>query len=122
MADPQIDPRPYRTPETYPERGSQRLRDMTPLRGRALVEVEPEAASKLLWCPTHEGFKSKHEPHFGRVVRLGPPALSKAGVVVPWQCAEGDRVLYVYAVALEHVRRDGELVVVAQEEIQAVVS
>jgi stalled ribosome rescue protein Dom34 len=30
-------------------------------------------------------------------------------------------VIYVYAVALEHIRRDGELVVVGQEEIQAVV-
>ncbi len=61
MADPQIDPRPYRTPETYPERGSQRLRDMTPLRGRALVEVEPEAALR--------GANAKFERRFSHIER-----------------------------------------------------
>ncbi len=111
----------FTVPESYADRGSGVLRGMVPLRGRALVEVEPEPASRILWCPQHEGRKSTHEPHFGRVVRLGPPALSKGGTPVPWQCAEGDRVIYVYAVALEHIRRDGELVVVGQEEIQAVV-
>ena len=113
---------PFHVPESYPDHGSQRLRDMTPLRGRALLEVEPEPASTILYFPESDGRKDGHRLHFGRVLRLGPPANSKSGAEVPWGCAVGDRVLYVYAVALEHNRRDGELVVVGQEEIQAVVT
>ena len=115
-------PNPYTVPESYPEHGSQALRGMIPLRGRALLEVEPEPASTVLYFPPEpDGRKDGHRIHFGRVLRLGPPATSKSGAEVPWGCAVGDRVMYVYAVALEHNRRDGELVVVGQEEIQAVV-
>jgi hypothetical protein len=32
---------------------------MAPLRGRALVEVEPEPASRILWFPQHERRKSR---------------------------------------------------------------
>ncbi len=116
------DQSPYTVPESYPDRGSQRLRDMVPLRGRALLEVERETGRSILYFPEAEGRADGHRVHFGRVLALGAPALSKGGVEVPWGCAVGDRVLYVYAVALEHNRRDGELVVVGQEEVQAVVS
>jgi co-chaperonin GroES (HSP10) len=110
----------WKVPDSFGQ-GSKRMLDIAPLRGRAVLRIEPEKLSNILVFPEHEGRKTTNLPHFARVVSLGPPALSKGGAEVPWGCKVGDRVLYVYGVALERVRRDGDLLVVAQEEIQAVV-
>ncbi len=112
----------WKVPETHHGGDPETLRAMRPLRGRALVEVEPERPSSILWSPTATGRKDRGA-HFGRVLALGEPARDPSGVEQPWGCAVGDRVIYVYGVALERVRRfEGDLLVVAQEELQAVVT
>ena len=111
----------FTVPESYADRGSGVLRGMVPLRGRAIVEVEPEPASRILWFPQHEGRKSTHEPHFGRVVRLGPPALSKGGTPVPWQCSEGDRVLFGKYSGTKLVLRGEEVRLMREEELLLVI-
>jgi co-chaperonin GroES (HSP10) len=103
----------------YIDGNPQDIRTMRPLRGRVVVEVEPEiAASQLVWTP---GTKQRAlRIHVGRVISFGAPA-RRGDVEVPHEFAAGDRVLFVYTVALEKSRRfAGNLCVVAQEEIQAV--
>jgi co-chaperonin GroES (HSP10) len=90
---------------------------MRPMRGRALLQVLDRNSSTII---TPDGRPLDKKIHRGRVVSLGAPALSN-GVEQPWGCAPGDEVLYVYAIALEKVRRFRGYVVCGQEEIQAVI-
>jgi co-chaperonin GroES (HSP10) len=115
------DPDRWKPEDTHHGGDPDRLRAMQPLRGRALVQAEPEPRKGLIHLIKPEGRKAMG-PQFGTVLRLGPPARSKDGVEIPWGCKAGDRVLFVYAVALERVRHfEEDLVVVAQEEVQAVI-
>ena len=62
--------------------------------------------------------------HRGIVVALGPPAFvhdkTADAATVPWHVEIGQEVWYVYALALEKVRRWEDHVVVGQAEVQAV--
>jgi hypothetical protein len=104
------------------------------LRGRVLVQVEPEdGASKIIWAPEardwgEKGVYQGKRPHFGRVIAMGPPARlpvcrdGSGGDEVPYGFGVGDRIMYVYAVALEKMRSfAGHLCIVAQEEVVGVV-
>ena len=109
----------FGTVERFVDGNPQDIRSMRPLRGRVLVEVEPDrAASSSIWTP---GPKQRSlRIHVGRVISFGPPA-RRGSVEVPHEFVAGDRVLFVYALSLEKSRRfAGGLCVVAQEEIQAV--
>lgn len=59
--------------------------------------------------------------HRGTIEALGPPAYEyeSKGIERPWHVKEGDEVFFVFAKALERVRSFGDVVYVAQEEIQA---
>ena len=104
------------------------------LRGRVLVEVEPEKAeSSALWTPEMAQWSQDktfqgQRPHIGKVLAMGPPALTpkrrdgSGGAEVAYGFGVGERVMFVYAIALEKTRSfQGRLCVVAQEEVQAVV-
>jgi co-chaperonin GroES (HSP10) len=111
--------REFATVDRHVDGNPQDIRAMRPLRGRIVVEVEPEpAASSLLWTP--DAKQRSLRIHVGRVVSMGEPA-RRLGVEQPPGFAVGDRVLFVYALSLEKSRRfAGSLCVVAQEEVQAV--
>ena len=105
------------------------------LQGRALLERddsemrEHKRASGVI-IPDRRVFNAHAERdisiHRGKVIALGAPGqVDGFGPVVPWDIAVGDVVYYTYGVAMQKLRsfdRDGggELVVVAQEEIQGV--
>jgi co-chaperonin GroES (HSP10) len=108
------------------------------LRGRALVqrdvsEQREHTTAGGIVVPDRGIFDKYAEGHGstmhrGKLLAHGPPGTlgeREGAPVVPWDCAPGDEVLYVYGVALQKLRTldvEGlELVVVAQEEIQAVV-
>jgi hypothetical protein len=104
------------------------------LPGRVLVEVERDKeASATLWTPELAQWSQDNtflgkRPHFGRVLAMGPPARTpvrrdgSGGAEVAYGFGVGERVLFVYGVALEKVRSfAGNLAIVAQEEVQAVV-
>lgn len=106
-----------------------------PLRGRAVLardewEVGRDRvlASGIVIPNTVRN--PRHERiHVGRILALGPPALQRVGKrwhPVPWDCSVGDLVFYVFGVALEKLRSQvvepwGDVVIVAQVEIQAVI-
>ncbi len=106
-------------------RGGVEGRGFTPLRGRVLIRklAEPEGA---LWTPDDDPRDRKI--HRGEVLVMGAPARTSSGVEVHPEYAVGDTVLFVYGLATEINRTlhkfcdwEGELVVLGQEEIQAVV-
>lgn len=97
------------------------IRSVRLLRGRVLVEIEPEPSTSLLWTPDPKTRTQRQ--HYGRVLAFGPPATTPGGTEVPHGYEPGDRVVFVWSVALEKVRRfAGNLAILAQEEIQAVIS
>jgi co-chaperonin GroES (HSP10) len=68
------------------------------------------------------GDRSKRKIHRGVVLALGKPAFEHTGIERPWTIEVGDEVLYTYAVALARARSFEDIVIVAQEEIQAVLT
>jgi co-chaperonin GroES (HSP10) len=99
------------------------------LRGRALVKLDPSelgaesvTASGLV-IPWHEINPRDQKIHRGRVLALGPPGKVKreSGAELPWDISIGDEVYFVYALALEKVRKFDDAVVVGQAEIVAVI-
>ena len=100
-----------------------------PLRGRCFVRPDeaPERTPTGLWLP--QTINRDDDPiHFGTVVAVGAPARDQmriAGKLHTWEVQPeykvGDRVAYVFAVALKKVRALEGLVAVAQEEIQALI-
>lgn len=106
-------------------------RVLRPLRGRAVIAVDPYEAGrdkKLesgVWIPATARHPRSERIHQGKIVALGDPAETPKGHMVPWGCAVGDVVLFVYVLAMETHRSMefspwGPVVVVAQSEIQAV--
>lgn len=109
------------------------LRSMRLLRGRVLVEVEPEVNKGRIVTIEQHGRAGDvgrtGKPHIGRVLAIGPPALTpvgrdgRGGAEVLPGFTVGERVMFVYAIALEKVRSfEGRLAVVSQEEVTAVVT
>ena len=108
-----------------------------PLRGRVLLEKDRYEAGKdglspggIIIPASHYNARDNDGPqiHRGRVVAMGPPARTAKGHEVAPGFRVGDTVLFVYALATEDFRtvrfpqiHDGIMVVVAQEEVQAVV-
>ena len=100
--------------------------------GRGRVFLRPEEPPERTPSGLHLPQTINHERdaiHFGTVLAVGAPAqeryLDAAGKLhvwdVPPEYKVGDRVLYVYAVALKRVRHFDSLCVCAQEEIQGVI-
>lgn len=102
------------------------------LRGRVVLREEQRAESGVIWTPEREAREVTQ--HYGRVVALGPPALTRrryvdgrwiGGVEIPHECKVGDLVLFVFEAALERLRTidlgEGPLVVVHQEELVGVI-
>ena len=115
--------------------------NVRPLRGRALIRKHPEdCGGELLTaggivipgnCDPNRtdrdkqfGERSKRKIHRGTVVALGKPAWEHElkGVERPWGVEVGQEVWYVWGVALQDGRTDGDLVWIAQEEIQCATS
>jgi len=102
--------------------------EIRPLRGRALLQLhESELASERnengIIIPG-TGFNPRDKKiHRGRVLALGLPMLSgkRSKCEVPWDCAVGDDVMFVYALALERNRRFEDTVIVGQSELQCVI-
>lgn len=84
-----------------PEREWDRLRL---LRGRILVEVLDDVRSDRLVIVQPDPRKSKIKIHEARVLKLGAPPLTKAGVEVPWQFGPGDTIVFAYGLATEKFR------------------
>ena len=111
--------RTFQVEQHFLDGNAQDIRRCRPLRGRVIVQLEPEEVSRLVWTPTPEARSLRI--HTGRVVSFGDPARTPSGAEVRIEFAVGDRVLFCYALSLEKSRRfaDG-LTFVAQEEIVAV--
>ena len=108
-----------------------------PLRGRVLLEKDRYEAGKdglspggIIIPASHYNARDNDGPqvHRGKVIAMGPPARTRKGHEVAPGFRVGDTVLFVYALATEDFRtvyfpqiHDGVMVVVAQEEVQAVV-
>ncbi len=108
-----------------------------PLRGRVLLEKDRYEAGEdglspggIILPATHYDARDNDGPqvHRGRVVAMGPPARTRKGHEVAPGFRVGDTVLFIYALATEDFRtvrfpqiHDGIMVVVAQEEVQAVI-
>jgi co-chaperonin GroES (HSP10) len=81
-----------------------------PLCGQVVVREVPPRSSALLWTPPPQ--PRSVTTHTGRVLALGPPARTAAGVEVPHEYQVGDLVQYHF----EHLEKvltnpweDGEL-------------
>lgn len=106
-----------------------------PLRGRAAVRLIPDRPTGLIQYPgTHDDWERKDQQmqgiraqssHRAHVLGLGEPARNKWGDPVPWECAVGDEVLFVYdhheKFSEDQKWEDGEsCLYVSQEEVLAV--
>lgn len=63
-----------------------------PMRGQVVVREEPPAPSARLWTPDPNPRQVR--THTGRVLALGPPARTTAGVEVPHGYRVGDLIQY----------------------------
>lgn len=98
------------------------------LRGRSLIALD---ASELgehqtaggVWVPGSAVKPREQKSHRGTILALGPPARQGRGngPEIPWDCKPGDRVVFVYAVWLERMRKFDGIAVVAQAEVLGVI-
>lgn len=63
-----------------------------PMRGQVVIQEIPPQPSAHLWTPTPK--PREVTTHTGRVLALGPPALTPGGVEVEHGYSVGDLVLY----------------------------
>lgn len=100
------------------------LTTITPLRGRVVVSL-PKSDTRISPAGIIYQQKGKDkDEHWGRVLAMGPPALSAKGHPIAPGFEVGDVVLYCLALALDKVRTleiEGQkCIFVAQEEVMAV--
>jgi Co-chaperonin GroES (HSP10) len=98
------------------------------LRGRALIRLDPAELGEHqtdggVWVPDSAVRPRDQKIHRGTVLALGPPARQggNLGPEIPWGCAVGDTVVFVYGVWLERQRRFDGIAFVAHSEILAVI-
>lgn len=66
-----------------------------PMRGQVVLRDVKPALSSVVWAP--DGNPRQVKTHRGKVLALGAPPRTKAGVDVPWSFAVGDEVVYHFA-------------------------
>jgi co-chaperonin GroES (HSP10) len=87
-----------------------------------------ETIERGIIIPATAHNKNETKIHRGTVMQLGPPGVKHAknqrAPVVPWDVAVGDEVFFTFSVWLESRRHteDENVVVIAQSEIQAVIT
>ncbi len=92
------------------------------LRGRVVVRRAPDVENTILILPDISGeTHRKTRIHAGTVLALGPPPRTVKGVEVPWDVRVGDKVYFVYALAMERYRTLGDLAWIHCDELQAIV-